>query len=166
VPRIDTRVRFVIVRHSLEAWKTTNTARLAAMALTNSELHDYGAKDRLFDESLLDAPDTWLLYPDDRPSVPSSTPPARLLVVDGTWQQARKLIQTIPRIWTMPKLSLPPPPSGARRLREGHLEQGMSTIEAIARAVALFEGEEKARLLDLLHEEMIERILALRGQPG
>jgi DTW domain-containing protein YfiP len=166
VPRIETRTRFVVIRHFLEAWKTTNTARLAALALTNSEIRDYGVKGQPFDASVMDAPDTWLLYPDDRPQAPFSTPPARLLIVDGSWHQARKILRSNPRLWTLPKISLPPPPPEARRLRAEHFEQGMSTIEAIARAVALFEGEAKARQLDELHEVMIERILALRGRPG
>lgn len=166
IPRISTRVRFVVVRHNQEAWKTTNTARLAALALENSELHDYGVKGHPFDEAVLAGPDSWLLFPDDKPSVPSPTPPARLLVVDGSWHQARKILRSQPRLWTLPRLSLPPPPPEARRLRTEHLEQGMATIEAIARAVALFEGEEKGRLLDQLHEEMIERVLLLRGRLG
>jgi DTW domain-containing protein YfiP len=166
VPRIDTRVRFVVIRHQQEIWKTSNTARIAALALSNSEIRDYGVKDHPFDESVMDAPDTWLLYPDDRPRVPSALPPARLIVVDGTWHQSRKILRSNPRLWTLPKLSLPPPPPEARRLRAEHFEHGMSTIEAIARAVALFEGEDKGRQLDQLHELMIERILALRGRLG
>jgi len=166
VPRIDTRVRFIVIRHNQETWKTTNTARLAALALPNSEIREYGVKGQPFDASVLEAPDTWLLYPDDGPRVPAQAPPARLLIVDGSWHQARKILRSDPRFWKLPKLSLPPPPPEARRLRAEHFEQGMSTIEAIARAVALFEGEEKARQLDALHEVMIERILALRGRLG
>ncbi|MFY0579015.1 hypothetical protein ACN28S_36360 [Cystobacter fuscus] len=40
----------------------------------------------------------------------------------------------------------------------------MSTVEAIAGALSVLEGEEVARPLYALHELMIDRVLAARGR--
>jgi DTW domain-containing protein YfiP len=42
----------------------------------------------------------------------------------------------------------------------------MSTLEAIAAALALLEGQEVARPLQDIHELMIDRVLACRGRSG
>jgi len=166
IPRIDTRVRLVVVRHAHEYFKTTNTARLAALALTNSELHEYGLKEKPFDPSVLEGGGCWFLFPGEGPACPASAPPERLVVVDGSWHQAKKILRGVPALWNMPRLSLAAPPPTSRRLRTSPHQEGMSTLEAIARAMALLEGEHIGRLLDQLHEEMIDRVLQLRGRLG
>jgi hypothetical protein len=42
----------------------------------------------------------------------------------------------------------------------------MSTVEAIAGAIAVLEGAELARPLYGIHEVMIDRVLASRGRSG
>src|ERR1043165_1680008 len=42
VPTIATRTRVVIVRHHLERFRSSNSGRLANLALTNSEIIDHG----------------------------------------------------------------------------------------------------------------------------
>ena len=44
VPRVETKTRFVILRHFVEATKRTNSARIAALALPRCEIVDYGNK--------------------------------------------------------------------------------------------------------------------------
>jgi DTW domain-containing protein len=57
---------------------------------------------------------------------------------------------------TLPRLVLPAPEPGMRRLREPSHPSGMSTLDAIARAVAMLEGPGSA--------EPLERLAALRVQ--
>jgi DTW domain-containing protein YfiP len=85
-------------------------------------------------------------------------------VLDGSWSLARRMFLHIEELRGLPILSLPPPKIAPQRLRKPPREDGMSTLEAISAAVKLLEGEEVARPLDELFEQMVERVLAVRGR--
>ncbi|WP_257458244.1 tRNA-uridine aminocarboxypropyltransferase [Archangium lipolyticum] len=165
VPRVDTRTDLLVIRHNKEANKSTNTARLAALALPRCRVLTYGAPGQPpFDVSVLAAPDTWLLFPDAQPHPPGTPPPQRLVVLDGNWTQARRMYQRMPELRRLPGLALPPPAPNTRRLRRSPHPYGMSTLEAIAAALGVLEGEAVARPLQDIHELMIDRVLACRGR--
>ncbi|MFL5350344.1 MAG: tRNA-uridine aminocarboxypropyltransferase [Hyalangium sp.] len=166
VPRLETCTEFLVIRHNKEKEKSTNTARMAALALSRCQVLTYGAPGERFDDSVLEAPDTWLLFPDGQTPGPKAPPVRRLVVLDGSWGQARRMLQRVPALRRLPGLALPPPPPHTRRLRRPPNPEGMSTLEAMAGAVALLEGEELARRLYALHELMIDRVLASRGRLG
>ena len=158
VPRVDTRTRVVIVRHSAEAYKPSNSGRLAALALTNCALLDYGAPDQPLDDRELREPGTWLLFPDgSTTSAPPSPPPRRLVVLDATWGQARRMHQRIAALRGMPTLALPPPPTPPDQLRTPPRPDGLATIESIARALELLEGAAVAAPLDRVYAIMVAR---------
>jgi DTW domain-containing protein len=165
VPRVDTRTDFLVIRHSKEASKSTNTARLAALALSRCRILTYGAPGQPpFDVSVLTAPGTWLLFPDAPPPPPGTPPPERLVVLDGNWTQARRMYHRLPELRRLPGLALPPPAPSTRRLRRSPHPQAMSTVEAIAGALTVLEGEQVARPLHALHALMIDRVMAARGR--
>ncbi|MDC0709202.1 DTW domain-containing protein [Stigmatella sp. ncwal1] len=166
VPRIDTRTEFIVIRHNKEKEKSTNTARMAALALSRCQVLTYGAPGPPFDASVLEAPETWLLFPDASPPAPDAPPPQRLVVLDGNWSQARRMMQRVPALRRLPGLVLPAPPVHARRLRRPPHPEGMSTLEAMAGALAVLEGEAQAHRLYALHELMIDRVLESRGRLG
>lgn len=162
IPRVGTRTRFLVLRHSSEMRKTTNTGRLAALAITNSSLVDYGLAGEPLDASTLDLSDAWILFPDGEARVPA-TPPRTLVVLDGTWQQARRMLRRVPEFWTLPRLALPAP-APRFRLRRPPVGEGMSTLEAVAAAVRLLEGDAAAKPLEELLDEHCRRVLTLRGR--
>lgn len=162
IPRIETSVRFVIVQHIVERLRTSNTGRLAALALPNSEVLEYGGLPPL-DESRIPGPDTWLLYPS--PTGEAATLPKRIIVLDATWKQSRKMYSHLGALRSMPCLALPPAGSHVLRLRQPPRPDGMSTIEAIAAALARLEGPEKARQLLDLHDAHVQAVVTLRGYP-
>lgn len=155
-------MRFVIVQHMVERLRTSNTGRLAALALPNAEILEYGGREP-FDESRLVAPGSWLLYPS--PSAIVAPPPERVVVLDGTWRQSRKMFARLAPLRAMPTWALAPPDPARLRLRQPPRPDGMNTLEAIAAAVAVLEGEEKARPLLDLHAAHVEAVVALRGYP-
>ena len=149
VTLVPTRTRVLVLRHAAERHKPSSTARLAALALPGCRLVDYG--DGPLPE--LDLADTWLLYPDGA-SAAARPPPAQLLVLDGTWQQARRMLYRIPELRALPRLTLPahtPLPHLRRQPRAG----AMSTLEAIARALALLEGDAIAAPLEKLLDQLV-----------
>ncbi|HCS76581.1 MAG TPA: hypothetical protein DIW05_02250 [Syntrophaceae bacterium] len=168
LPTVQTRAEFLILRHIREAGRRSNTGRLAALSMPNSRMVSCGGGDRIglspFDDELLRAPGTCLLWPDgtsmtlDR----DQTPPNRIVVLDGTWRQARRLYNRMPVLRAIPKLVLSAPTRSRDRLREQHRADGMSTLEAVAAAVARLEGACVAEPLERLYDEVVQRTSALR----
>jgi len=168
LPTVQTRTEFLILRHIYEADRPSNTGRLVALAMPNSRIIPCGGGTRIglspVDDEFLRAPGTWLLWPDGtgaQPEMSDNTPPSRVVVIDATWQQARRLYSSMPVLRALPRLVLPPPVS-RERLREQHRADGMSTLEAVAAAVAKIEGVEAARPLEELYDELVRRTTSLR----
>jgi len=164
IPRLEVPTRFVVLRHASEIPRLTSTARWAALALVGSELVDYALPGPAMDGSALALEDTWILFPSGRPTPPGSVRPRRILVPDGTWQQARRMIQRIPALRTLPRLSLPPA-AAAPRIRRPPIAGGMSTMEAMAAALRFLGHDEEADRLLELHAIAVDRVSRLRGMP-
>lgn len=161
VPRVENRTRILVIRHQKESFKSTNTARLAALALRELRIVDYGAPGRPFDPAELEGEDVWTLFPGTGP--PAAGAPRTLVVLDGTWAQARQMAHRIPRLSGLPRLALSPPAMAVTRLRQPPHPEGMSTIEAIATALTRLEGEAVGGPLLALHERYVEAVLRSRG---
>jgi len=156
VPTIATRTRVVIVRHHLERHRSSNTGRLAHLALPNSEIVEHGGLGGVAVLPPLDG--AWLLFPEGgEPALPAE-PPRQLVVLDATWSQARRMFRKIAALRGLPILRLPPGPMAASRLREAPGPGMVSTIEAIARALAQLEG--KGDELDALFAVAVQRAAA------
>lgn len=164
IPRLAAPFRLVVVRHASERERMSNTARWAALALEGAEILEHALPGVPLDETLLRAPGAVALFPSPRAedaAVPAAPPPI-LVVPDGTWTQARRMMQRLPALQRLPRLSLAGPPAGLR-LRRPPWPEGMSTLEAVAGALAAFgAGAASERLLGL-HDEGVERVLRLKG---
>ncbi len=158
IPRVETRTRFLILQHLMEMGKKSNTGRLAAQALVNSRLLPHGMPGVALDTALLSEPGTWLLFPDGTPAPLDAPAPRQVVVLDASWSQARRMSQRLPVLRSLPRLVLPPPEPGLLRLREPTHPSGMSTLDAVARAVALLEGAEAAAPLERLAALRVQRI--------
>ena len=167
LPTVQTQTEFLILRHVGEAERPSNTGRLVALAMPNSQILSCCGGERLglspLDNELLRSPGTWLLWPDGAGSdIPKTAPPARIVVLDATWRQARRLYTRMPILRTMPRLALPAPAQYRNRLREQRRPDGMSTIEAVAAAVAKLEGTKMAEPLEKLYDEVVQRTFIQR----
>jgi len=157
---METRLRIVVIQHSLELKERSNTAKHALALLKNSEQRLFGVRDVPL--KVDDLSDAWLLWP-DAPSRPEGKP-STLVVLDGSWSQTRRMIQRIPQLRKLPRYSVNPKP-GRRSLRAAP-EGGMSTLEALAGALHELESAEAGAQLDALHEELISQQLRDRGYVG
>jgi DTW domain-containing protein len=146
VRSIETRTRVVILQHPRESDVAINTARIAELCLTSSTLHvglDFTA-DRGLHTALsnADAP-AILLYPSEGAKDLASEPPpgpVTLVVIDGTWWQASKLFKLNPFLRELPRYGLTPSAESRYRIRREPAAHCLSTIEALAAALALLEG--------------------------
>ena len=158
LPRIATRTRVLILRHMMERWKPSNSARLVALALSNARLADHGASDNLAElddfMSEVEAPDTWLLWPDGERAAPGCR---RLVVVDGSWSQARRMVQRIPQLRALPRLSVAGSIGRGERLRRAPAEGALSTAEAVAAALAALGEDDAALELEAVRAQWVRR---------
>jgi DTW domain-containing protein YfiP len=95
--------------------------------------------------------------------VPSGT----MSVTDGTWRQAFKVRNRVAGLSDLPCVSLPHDAPSTYRLRSEAHPHGLATIEAIARAMGILEGERgpEVRLsLERVFRAMVERTLWARGE--
>jgi DTW domain-containing protein YfiP len=173
LPTVRTRTEFLILRHIYEAERPSNTGRFVALAMPNSRIIPCGGGTRIglspIDDEFLRVPGTWLLWPDGtgtQPDISAMLPPSRVVVIDATWQQARRLYSSMPALRALPRLVLPVPIQCRERLREQHRSDGMSTLEAVAAAVAKIEGIEKSKPLEKLYDELVRRTTSLRWGKG
>jgi DTW domain-containing protein YfiP len=158
IPRIETRTRVLIVRHVSERTRSSNTGRAAALALARAEILDVGEQGVPFDGAALRRPGTWLVYPEGAPRLEApAPPPEQIVVLDGTWQQARKMRTRLTALRGLPILRLPDAAAPRQRLRAAPAHGMVSTIEAIARALRLVEGEAPAAALEALFELLVAR---------
>lgn len=162
ITMIPTLTRVVLIQHVLEQTEPSNTGRHAAAALENLELRIFGAQgEPLKDDDLGGA---WLLWPGEAPPLAGEPRPSMLVVLDGSWSQARKMMQRVGVLRGLRKWSLAAP-AGRRSLRASP-PGGLSTLEAIAEALRQLEGEEVGAQVLSVHEALVARQLAARGYVG
>jgi Uncharacterized conserved protein len=113
IPQVDSRTRVLLLQHPSEVNHALNTARLAALGLTNAQL----LVGEVFEDlaTLLNPPGyrARLLFPgEDAQLIEADTVdgqqlPMLLVVPDGTWRKARKLLHLNPLLAQLPRVTLP-----------------------------------------------------------
>ena len=155
LPRIETRTRIVIVRAHAERFRSSNTGRLAHLALPGSALVDVGGPGRLEPEPI--DPAAWLLWPEGEPVTEAPVPPPpTIIALDASWHQARRMRQKFATLRRRPVLALAPVPA-AERMRKAPIVGHVSTIEAIAAVLRLLGEADAAEGLDRAFALAIER---------
>lgn len=161
---VETRTRVVFLQHPREARVAIGTARIAHLGLTRSELHrglDFTRNSRVTD--LLAQPGTALLFPGEGAVSPEALPrpPETLVVIDGTWPQARRVLALNPALRGLPRIGFVPRHPGNYRIRREPAAHCVATVEAVVEVLGVFEGG-ATRFTHLLRafERMVDRQLA------
>ncbi|MBK9035563.1 MAG: DTW domain-containing protein [Myxococcales bacterium] len=155
LPELATRTRVVILQHPRERDMPIGTARMASLCLPNAELHvgiDWSAHPAL-GAALADPTRTpILLYPGpgarDILREPP-TGPVTLVVVDGTWSQAKTVVRDNPILHALPRYAFVAPEVSEYRIRREPDDAFCSTIEALMHALGALEGD-RARFRAML----------------
>jgi DTW domain-containing protein YfiP len=163
--------RIVILMHHREVPRTTSTARLATLALPHCETRVRGLRDTPLSTEGLLHPDRQALLLFPTPDARELTPeyaaalrkPVTLLVPDGTWGQAAKVAKREPSLREVPRVKVTSAGPSRYHLRQGTRPGGLATIEAIAQALGVLEGEDVRRRLEAVFLLMVSRTLATRG---
>ncbi len=160
----------VLVVHHVETHKSTNTGRLFARIVKGVDVRvrgQLGAAPR--------APRAegrrLVLYPDGaRRCLDASDRSDDLVLVvpDGNWSQARRMVNRDPDLADAEIVSLPPGAPSRYGLRRSPRPATLSTFEAIARAIGILEGEEVEYELMRWFDRFVQRARIVRdsGRSG
>ena len=167
IPRLDSRTRVLLLQHPNEVNHALNTARLAALGLVNTQLVVGEVFENL--QALLNPPgyQARLLFPDENAQpLQAYTPsdePLLLVVPDGTWRKARKLLHLNPLLAALPRVTLAEGAVSRYRLRKAPGPGALSTVEAIVQALQVLEAPTSFEPLLKPFEALIEGQIAAMG---
>jgi DTW domain-containing protein YfiP len=155
---LPTRTRVILLQHPRERHVPIGTARLAHLCLPDSELH-VGVNfddDRQVRAALsghdINAPGAngdsaprpvYLLFPGPRAIDLADAQlggPITLVVVDGTWWQARKLLKRNAVLAALPQIRFSPRTPSNYRIRREPADHCVATVEALAQVLGALEG--------------------------
>lgn len=160
IPSLSCRTRVVVLQHPSESRHALNTARLAVLGLA-------GAR-RVVGERFSSA--DWaqpgyasrLLFPGSAAETLNPgygrnvDEPILLIVPDGTWGHARKLLHINPELAALPRVMLPEGLKTRYRVRHADIPGALSTIEAVTHALNAIEAPMRADALLRPFEALID----------
>jgi DTW domain-containing protein YfiP len=153
IEAFDSEPRFVILTQPREAKHRFGTGRMAHLCLSNSLLVagvDFSNDKRVNREIHSRTGFPVLLFPSKNSINLSRLTPAErmelipadrklvVLVLDGTWKSARKMIRLSRNLANLPRICFEPPAPSKYRIRRQPKPHCYSTIEAIHHIVDLF----------------------------
>jgi DTW domain-containing protein len=142
---VDSSVEVLILQHTDEVKHAKGTARLLHLCLPNSRIVIGEVFDAASLQALLtaDGKQAVLLYPriDTAPQTLATANNIRLVVLDATWQNSRRLLRLNPLLHTLPRVAFEnPPPTRYSAIRIAHAPHQLSTIEAAGEMLAVLDS--------------------------
>ncbi|TLU67507.1 DTW domain-containing protein [Thalassotalea litorea] len=139
----------VILQHTSEEKQAKGTAGLLALSLHRCHLfvgENFSEHAQL--NELIKAPgyQTYLLYPGEKSEIvaPKSSEQQhklRLIVLDGTWKKAYKMLQLSKNLHALDQVTLPDTFTSQYHIRKHHDPRGLSTLESTAHALGVLEAD-------------------------
>ncbi|MES2716047.1 MAG: tRNA-uridine aminocarboxypropyltransferase [Pseudomonadota bacterium] len=164
------RLPVLVLQHPQEASQAKGSLRLLRLSLACCTVQVGEAFDPGALAGWLGTPgSSLLLYPDAvpaaprQPAAPTALPcPERLVLLDGTWRQARALLRHNPLLQQLPRWALPAPAPSRYSIRRAQQPGQRSTLEAACAALGLLE-DRPAHYLPLL-ESFSAWVASLQAQ--
>lgn len=172
-PMIHSQAEFVLLYHENERHKLTNTGRLLRNSLPSTTEYTWHRKEQ--PEALINqikAHDTqaWLLFPSENP-IPSSdfsthAKPHKkqlFILLDATWQEAKKMVNKSPWLQTLPCLMLETNGSSRYHLRRNQNQGNLCTCEAGIEVFRMLKEPENAQALSDYYDHFLRVFQAERS---
>lgn len=147
IPQVMNQTPIILLQHPRERFHPIGTARFAELGLARAELIVRDPEtSRQLEARVAAAPERFgLLFPAPNARALSALTPAErprnLLVLDGTWSQAKGLYRQERWLQALPHYFLTPAKESIYRIRSEPNEQSVSTLEAIIQALEILEPE-------------------------
>ncbi len=157
-----------ILMHHREKWLTSNTAHFAELCLDKTSIVQRGLPDdeANYEKLLTLKKEPLFLFPDEDSITLTEDFPLgdyHLIVPDGTWRQAKKFKRRIPEFKNIKTVKLATSTPSRYLLRRQAAEGGLSTFEAISRALAILERRpELDQALDSIFEVIVKNTMMSR----
>jgi len=159
---VQSRAHLMLLQHPREARNPIGTARMTHRSLPGSQLRvgvDF-SQDAALQAAISDATRTTvILYParnaKDARELQAVKGELNVVVIDGTWTQARKLWNRNPILHALPAYRLNPVTPGQYKIRKEPEAHCLSTIEAVQQFLDVVDGE------DGRHREMLRPFLSM-----
>lgn len=170
IPDLPSRTEVLVLQHPDEVDHALNTAHLAVLGLRNATLWVGEVFAALPGWLAQPGYRTCLLFPGEQARSVAAFGsdgdgrPVRLVVPDGTWRKARKLLYLNPALADLPRVTLADAPPSRYRLRKAPMEGSLSTLEAIVAALNLLEAPADYRALLKPFDALIEGQIAAMGE--
>jgi len=163
-----------VVVHVSDFGRTSNTVRLLALAIPDVAVVCHGVYPAPADPAchvpagatpvvLFPGHGAKPLTADVVASLPS---PLALIVPDGNWKQASRMVKRLPLLADAVKVELPDRAFAGTALRRNNAGHHMSTYEAVTQALAVIEGESVSDPLLDFYRRATDRMLFIRGKLG
>ena len=161
-PPITCNTKVIVLQHPRESRRAIRTCRMLELGLSPGsclvfEGTSFSCENSLV-SSLINQSNTFLLYPGkgaicldnlchmkDRQESSSAI---TLVLLDGTWREAKSILRNSPLLQTLPKVTLKAGEPSEYVVRSQPALGGLSTLEAAARAIEVLEQQQG--LLDSL----------------
>jgi DTW domain-containing protein YfiP len=171
IEQISLKNKVSVIIPYIERHKSSNTGGLVKAVLSNSEVFIRGEKNKLFnpDKVIKEEYQNLILYTGGRELtheyVKSFDKPINLIVPDGTWTTAPRIVVREPKFHKIPKVSLINPPKSQYKLRKHPNPYYISTFEAILYSLEIIEDNHKLKDKLLYYFLMkIDNLLWLAGK--
>ena len=140
---VHTRTAFHIIQSRHERFNAISTGTLTSLALSRCSLTaDYDRDERVRQPADLPA-GTGVLFPGAGSRLLSlgTSPPPCLVVIDGTWSEAGRILRKNEWLSALPRYALAPAPGeeSAYKVRRQPRRECLSTCEAVARCLQTLE---------------------------
>lgn len=143
IPNLPSQTRILLLQHPDEAKHALNTARFVSLGLQNAELIIAETIDDLQQYLQLPGYRACVLFPGEEAQELAAYQvnelPLLLVVPDGTWRKARKILHCNPLLAALPRVTLPEGLRSRYRLRKAPIAESLATVEAVSYALAILE---------------------------
>ncbi|WP_205341546.1 tRNA-uridine aminocarboxypropyltransferase [Denitrificimonas caeni] len=167
IPHLPSQTRILLVQHPDEVKHALNTARFVSLGLQNAEL--------IIAETIADLQQylqqpgyrACVLFPGEEAqeltAYQANQLPLLLVVPDGTWRKARKILYCNPLLAELPRVTLPAGLRSRYRLRKALSAEALATVEAVSCALSILEPDADFSALLRPFEALIEGQIEAMG---
>ena len=156
-PNLISKSQFVLLLHPNEHGRLTNTGKLVQQSLSNclSFTWDRVNPPQALLKLITDKQyNTVLLFPNNESQplnqevVHHNEKPSLFIILDSTWQEARKMVRKSPWLQSLMTMHLLPRNDSAYTLRRNQQDGNLCTCETVTELLHLLDESENAKQLD------------------
>lgn len=164
-PQLQSAADFILLTHPRECNKDTNTGVLMTRTLPSCRVemwHRTQPPQRLLDQLQNPHYQAWLVFPSDEQhlaqplTLPTATDAKILLIIlDATWQEARKMVRKSPWLSQLPRIAITPQQTSNYALRRNQQPGHLCTCEVGIELLNLLQQPQAAQQLQTYFNHFI-----------